>query len=74
MVAVSFRNSSLGTAISFCSRPRVTIPCTAENRLRVCPVASDVRTARATVRYFLAQFPTAYSLLLSLFQLAGFAT
>ena len=34
MVAISLRNASIGTAISFCSRPSSTMPCTAEKRLR----------------------------------------
>ena len=44
MAAISLRNASTGTAISFCSRPSSTMPCTAENRLRaVTPSSAGVR-------------------------------
>ena len=44
MVAIYLRNASTGTAISFCSSPSSTMPCTAEKRLRaVTPRSSADR-------------------------------
>ena len=46
IVAISRRSASIGTAISFCSSPSSTMPCTAENRLRAVTPNSASRSRR----------------------------